>query len=158
MLGGRALRELERAVVAQGSRALNKAELQQLADDRIAGAKLLLDNGRWAGAYYLAGYAVECALKASIAKLTNAEDFPDKDFAAKCWVHDIEKLMKVAGLTTQRDVDASANAALSSCWAVVKDWNESSRYAQKSQANAQTLYDAITHPTNGVLPWIKTRW
>jgi HEPN domain-containing protein len=31
---------------------------------------VLLEAGLYAGAYYLAGYAVECALKACIAKKT----------------------------------------------------------------------------------------
>ncbi len=35
--------------------------------------------GMWEGTYYLAGYAVECALKACIAKQIIAEDFPDKE-------------------------------------------------------------------------------
>jgi HEPN domain-containing protein len=52
---------------------MNRADLQQLAELRITEAKVLLDNGFYAGAYYLAGYAVECALKACIAKLTNRQ-------------------------------------------------------------------------------------
>ncbi len=40
---------------------VNRAELQQLAEDRILDAQALLAVNRWSGAYYLAGYAVECA-------------------------------------------------------------------------------------------------
>jgi hypothetical protein len=47
----------------QGGNAVNKDELRQLAQDRILDAKALLAARRWSGAYYLAGYAVECALK-----------------------------------------------------------------------------------------------
>ena len=36
-----------------------KAEFQELAEQRLAEAKALLDQGQWDGAYYLAGYAVE---------------------------------------------------------------------------------------------------
>ena len=36
--------------------------MQQLAEDRILDAASLLAVGRWSGAYYLAGYAVECGL------------------------------------------------------------------------------------------------
>lgn len=43
---------------------LSRSDFQRLADVRIAEAKVLLDAGMWDGAYYLAGYAVECALKA----------------------------------------------------------------------------------------------
>ena len=72
---------------------MNRTDFQRLADMRIDEAKILLDQGKWAGAYYLAGYAVECALKACIAKLTSAEDFPDKEFAAKCFTHNLDKLV-----------------------------------------------------------------
>ncbi len=43
---------------------MNRAELQRLAKDRLLDAKALFAARRWSGAYYLAGYAVECALKA----------------------------------------------------------------------------------------------
>lgn len=56
---------------------MNRSDIQILADIRVGEAKALLDLGHWPGAYYLAGYAVECALKACIAKLTKADDFPD---------------------------------------------------------------------------------
>ncbi len=37
-------------------------------------AEVLLDAGQWSGAYYLAGYAVECGLKACAAEMTNQHD------------------------------------------------------------------------------------
>jgi hypothetical protein len=137
---------------------VNRAELQQLAKDRILDAKALLAARRWAGAYYLAGYAVECALKACIAKLMKSEEFPDKNFAEKCWTHDIEKLLVLSGLKAARDADSQADADLSANWGIVKDWSESSRYARTTKAEAQALYDAITDAKHGVLSWIKSRW
>ena len=59
---------------------MNRIDLQNLANERIAEAKILFDAGKWSGAYYLAGYAVECGLKACIAKLTKPDEFPDKNF------------------------------------------------------------------------------
>jgi HEPN domain-containing protein len=63
----------------QGSRgspvstpAISRADFQQLADVRLKEAKALLDLGMWDGAYYLAGYAVEVALKACIIKIVMA--------------------------------------------------------------------------------------
>ncbi len=35
---------------------MNRADLQRLANDRIADAKVLLAARRWTAAYYLAGY------------------------------------------------------------------------------------------------------
>jgi HEPN domain-containing protein len=68
------------------NRGKHRFELRQLAEDRIADAAILLAGGRWSGAYYLAGYAVECGLKACVAKLTNQDDFPrDRRFVEECY-------------------------------------------------------------------------
>jgi HEPN domain-containing protein len=55
---------------------MNRRDFQKLALIRIADAQVLFQNGRYDAAYYLAGYAVECALKACIAKQTMRHDFP----------------------------------------------------------------------------------
>jgi HEPN domain-containing protein len=57
---------------------VNRAEFQRLAETRIADARALFEAGRNDAAFYLAGYAVECALKACIAKKTREHDFPAK--------------------------------------------------------------------------------
>jgi HEPN domain-containing protein len=61
-------------------------------------AKALLDAGLPDGAYYLAGYAVECALKACIAKSTLRYDFPDKTTVDKSYTHSLTQLVGVANL------------------------------------------------------------
>jgi HEPN domain-containing protein len=138
---------------------VNRLELRQLAEDRIADAAVLLAAGRWSGAYYLAGYALECGLKACIARLTNQDDFPrDRKFVEECYTHNLEKLLKAAGLKAALDADTSANPALAGNWGVANEWEETSRYAQKTQVEAQKLYDAITNDPDGVLPWIRLRW
>ena len=138
---------------------MNRLELRQLAEDRIADAAILLASGRWSGAFYLAGYAVECGLKACIARLTNQDDFPrERRFVDECYTHDLEKLLKVAGLKAALDADTLANLAFSSNWSIANEWDETSRYEQKTQVEAQDLYDAITNDPDGVLPWIRRCW
>ncbi|MHB1423302.1 MAG: HEPN domain-containing protein [Gemmataceae bacterium] len=137
---------------------MNRTDFQNLANERIAEAKILLDVGKWSGAYYLAGYAVECGLKACIAKLSKPDEFPDKNFGAKCWIHEIEPLVDLAGLKKQRDADANVNTILYANWDTVRAWKETSRYERKSHADAQSLYDAISQDPNGVLPWIRLHW
>jgi hypothetical protein len=138
---------------------VNRFELRQLAEDRISDAAALLGAGRWSGAYYLAGYALECGLKACIAMLTNQDDFPrDRRFVEECYTHNLEKLLKAAGLKPSLDADTLANPAFMGNWGVAKDWQETSRYDQKTQPEAQTLYDAIANVPDGVLPWIRIRW
>jgi len=81
---------------------LNRAKFQKLAEMRIADAQSLFQAGRYEGAYYLAGYAVECAIKACIAKLVRRHDFlPEREIVSKIYVHDIEKLIGVAGLKNE---------------------------------------------------------
>jgi HEPN domain-containing protein len=137
---------------------MNRAELQRLANQRIQDAKALCAARRWSAAYYLAGYGVECALKACIAKLMKAEEFPDKTFADRCWTHDIERLVGLAGLKDQRDLASSADADLKQNGRIIEDWDESRRYARSTKREAQELLDAITDSRYGVLPWIKSHW
>ena len=119
---------------------------------------MLLGSSRWSGAYYLAGYAVECGLKACIAKFTYLHDYPDKDFATRCYSHNIESLVDVAGLKDQRKADGSANVALRINWTIVRDWDVKARYRQWTELQARKLFAAISDPANGVLPWITVRW
>src|SRR5947207_8112894 len=115
---------------------MNRVELQRLAKDRLHDAKVLLAGRRWSGAYYLAGYAVECALKACIAKLMKSEEFPDKNFAEKCWTHHLPQLLGLAGLKADLDTAALADSDLADNWNTVKEWTESSRYARTTKAKA----------------------
>ena len=137
---------------------MTRTDFQELAEVRIDEARVLLAQAKYDGAYYLAGYAVECALKACIAKLTKADDFPDKVFAQQCFTHSIGTLIDLAGLKGQREADKAADLAFRNNWETVEDWTEASRYARKTQADAQGLYDAITDAAHGVLPWLKLRW
>jgi HEPN domain-containing protein len=148
-------------IATQDTRAvsMNRSEFQELADLRIDEAAVLLAQAKYDGAYYLAGYAVECGLKACIAKLTDRHEFPPKPKLIHDYdSHEIEKLVKTAGLTTQRDADAATDRELQANWGVVKDWTEESRYERKSESQARELIAAITDAAHGVLPWIKQRW
>jgi len=60
----------------------SQAEFRKLADERLEEVRELLTLKKWGGAYYLAGYAVELALKVCIIKTLMATDaFPVKDFS-----------------------------------------------------------------------------
>lgn len=79
-----------------------RKDFQRLADLRAKEAVTLAKTGNQQGAYYLAGFAVECALKACIAKKTRRHDFPaDKDYAGKVYTHNLDQLLKLALLETQ---------------------------------------------------------
>jgi hypothetical protein len=124
-------------------------------------AEHLLTDHRWSAAYYLAGYAVECGLKACVlvsVASTPELIFEDKKFSEKCWTHSVLDLVKMANLEGPRASDAAANPALGKNWLIVKDWSEKARYRTTSHQRAKKLYDAITDKVNGVMPWIRVRW
>ena len=110
------------------------------------------------GAYYLAGYAAECGLKACIAKQTKKHDFPDKDTVNKSYTHDLTQLLKIAGLETRFDKDARGNPHLEVNWSIVKDWSENSRYQRISEREARDLLSAISDTKAGILVWLKQHW
>jgi hypothetical protein len=131
-----------------------------LADVRVVEATALLGLATPLpdGAYYLAGYAVEFALKACIARTYSQHDWPDKDFVNKCHTHSALALIRLAGLDAIHAADTAANPALAQNWSIVLDWSERSRYERHSLAEAQKMLIAVTDNANGVLPWIKARW
>jgi len=84
--------------------AMTRNDFKELAEVRIDEANALLSAGKYDGAYYLAGYAVECALKACIAKLTNEYDFPPKPKSIyDCYSHEIEKMDQATLVANQID-------------------------------------------------------
>lgn len=137
---------------------MNRIQLQDLAEERARDAAALLNAGQWSGAYYLAGYAVECGLKACIAKLTNQHDFPDKDVVQKSYIHKIETLLEVAGLVPQRNTDVATKPVRGNNWQVVKDWDEKARYQRRTELEARTLVSAVTDATDGVLTRTTGHW
>ncbi len=139
---------------------MNRAVLQQLSDDRIEDAQVLLGSTRWSAAYYLAGYALECALKSCVLAYIDRTGiiFEDKKYVQKCWTHDVEDLVRQAGLAIERDKAVGSNIALGQHWSIAKDWSESSRYRRSTQLQAEKLCNALTHTTDGVIPWVKNYW
>lgn len=138
---------------------MNRQELQEISRLRRREAAVLLKAKRFAGAYYLVGYSVECALKACIAKQTRKHDFPDKVIAQKAYVHNLEELLKLAGLERTLETDMKTSKNLELNWTVVKDWKETCRYTTSiADADARDLYAACTARKHGILSWIRDKW
>jgi hypothetical protein len=87
-----------------------------------------------------------------------AEGVSDRTFAEKCWTHNLPQLLGLAGLKADLDTATRADPSLADNWDTVKEWNESSRYARKTKADVEDLYEAITDRKHGVLSWLKQRW
>lgn len=135
---------------------MNKAELENLVAIRIKEAGILLSADCYQGAYYLAGYALECALKACIAKQVKEFDFPDKKLANDSYTHKLGNLLITAGLKLALSEQEMQNEEFKLNWAVAIEWSEESRYRCSITKNeAHNLFTAITDNESGILPWLK---
>jgi HEPN domain-containing protein len=136
---------------------MNRIDLQKLAKIRSREARILLDAGYYSGSYYLAGYSVECALKACIAKQVQRHDFPDKKRVQDSYTHSLPELLRIAELQAQMKADGLAAPILGTSWVTVQRWTEASRYSVMTQIDAQDMIRAVAG-AGGILPWIVRRW
>jgi len=134
----------------------NQDEWQELAEARLEDAEVLLKNGRFAAAYYLAGYSVECALKARIASLVKAGDFPPKPeyVRNKLYQHNLETLLVAAELRSEFDELSKQSPSHRDQWKTVKDWSEESRYERQDARTAEDMLESA----RGVVECIKPYW
>lgn len=137
---------------------MNRADFQQLAELRLREAEALLAAGLPDGAYYLAGYSVECALKACIAKRTQLHDFPEKKLVNDSHTHNLKELLRLAELKTELDSVLDADPEMRSNLETVQDWSETARYQRKTALDTIALLTAIENQKGGLLPWIRQRW
>lgn len=137
---------------------ISDSVLRKLANTRMREAEHLQSGGHFAGAVYLAGYAVECLLKAAICQVLGWSELRST-FA----VHDLEGLLLHSGL--QRKIEEPANEAvfrnfkrISEVWIVVG--KQSIRYTDPDSITAQgaeAFLDQVKNPETGVVTWLRTQ-
>jgi hypothetical protein len=137
---------------------LKRTDLQEIARVKLDDAIFLLQHHRFANAYYLAGYAVELALKAVIARSMAAEVIPDKAFVAAIYGHDLRQLVNLAGLTTDLSQIERADAIFATNWALAARWQPAHRYQTIPSSTAEVTVQAIADPEHGVFRWTKKHW
>lgn len=134
-----------------------RRDFQRLAELRAREASTLAKAGNQHGAFYLGGFAIECALKACIAKQTKRYEFPaDARYANKVFTHDLGDLLKLAHLDAQLDRDMRSRPQLATNWGIVKLRKVDSRY-EKAGLNGKDMVVAV-NSSDGVLEWIKLYW
>ena len=131
--------------------------LRALALKSLAEAEALLRTGHWDGAYYLAGYAAERALKAIIADQFTGNAIPDRRRVESTYTHSIPRLVDLAGLKPTLDL-ASEDVHFRQYWETIKEWSENSRYSEWTDAEAGAIVEALADPKNGILRWIRAHW
>ena len=119
------------------------AQLDGIAHARIEDAKVLLAAGRFDGATYLCGYAVEIALKARICRVLNWPEFPSTSGEFQAYrsfqTHELDVLLRLSG---QEPNIKQNHFAL---WNAVAIWKVESRYnvvGTVQQADAAAMIQA----------------
>jgi hypothetical protein len=137
---------------------VSKGDLEALSDVRIREATLFYQAHLYSGAFYLAGYAVELAIKACIAKHIRTGFIPDRNFVNRIYQHKLDDLIGLAGLKEALNDDIKADPQLGGNWGIACDWSEESRYSAWDAVNAAALISAIADPMHGVLQWLKKHY
>jgi HEPN domain-containing protein len=132
-----------------------RKDFQRLSIVRAKEARILLRAGLYDGAYYLAGLAVENALKACIARATLRYEFPDRDRANRVYSHRLEGLLTEAGL---RQELRSTQSAVLEAWGQISVWQIDARYETgRSAAEVKDFLQAVAGQA-GVLQWLRRFW
>ena len=138
---------------------VHRSQFKQLSRARLREARVLHAGREWAGAYYLAGYSAECALKAVVCRTFRSGFLPDQKKVADTYTHKLRPLAKVAGLALELERRERADPDFATNWQIVVDWTEQSRYAVDiTELMARDILAALTARHHGVLPWIRTHW
>jgi HEPN domain-containing protein len=105
---------------------ISVAELDDIARARVEDAKALLTAGRFDGATYLCGYAVEVALKARICRTLNWTEFPSTGTEFQAYrsfqTHELEVLLRLSGQ------EARVKQNHFEPWNTVTAWKVEARY------------------------------
>lgn len=129
-------------------------DLRLIAEERAAEAQALLTAGHYSGAYYLAGYAIECGLKAILTRDLTSYAMPDAKAVKDAYIHDLQRLADDAGVGAALAGDPIVGPS----WLTAKGWSETSRYRLISQQDATDLVTSVADVNSGVLPWLKQYW
>ena len=130
------------------------ADLRDVADARAREARVLLGSGEYSGAYYLAGYAIECALKAVLTSSITPYAMPNKSAVGDAYTHDLEKLAAQAGLSAELNADPDVAAS----WLAARSWTVDSRYELHTERDANDMVEACLGDEGGVYQWLSARW
>jgi HEPN domain-containing protein len=108
----------------QSAPQLTADDLREMARVRLGDAEVLLAAGRYDGAAYLCGYAVELALKGRICRCLHWPHYRVEGVYASFFkTHELERLLEVSGFNLEMKATYIAE------WSVVNFWKpDSMRY------------------------------
>ena len=95
---------------------MTRSHFQQLSKLHMSHAEALLNAALFSGAYYISGYAVECALKTSAKIRISSIFIRIPRWFNKAWTHNFPNLIEVSGLKTEFDAERQQDSDLDVNW------------------------------------------
>ena len=148
----------------------NPTEIRNLAKQRLSEAEILYQNGKYDGAFYLAGYSIELTLKAKICErlgIPNLFDETDANTNSIKGISEIRKTLKThnlftllifSGLKIKFDNDKATNIELAKANSLLFNaWDENARYkpcGHMLDKDVEKLINLLSQ-SNGILSWIE---
>lgn len=120
------------------------ADLDVLAQERLDDARALFDAGRYDGAQYMCGYAIEMKLKSRICKTHGWPKYPPDalkgEFSKALKTHNLADLLLFASPEPTIEMEKTAE------WSVVSVWNPDQRYKPGAVLGEQAdaMINAVT--------------
>ncbi|WP_353861254.1 hypothetical protein [Azospirillum formosense] len=128
---------------------------ERLANEKRRAAEILFRSRQFGSAYYEAGIALECMLKAKIMRKEGLNIWPDRSCRKDLYTHDLARLLKLAGLHDRMVAEAKKVTDIGIAWSVAKQWTVDARYARKVRLrDARDIVEAVSPTGKGLLKWI----
>lgn len=145
----------------------NRTEFQVLSAKRLDEAKSLQEGGYYEAAFYLAGYAVECGLKAAVCRTLQIDIFNmPTDLHKGFKTHRLDHLIVLSGLSQRLAADLVTDESLVSAanqflippsgvdrW---QSWSEEVRYnvVPCKGTDSQEFINNVDY----FISWLKNHW
>jgi len=134
---------------------ISRVQLKALSRLRRREAQLLFEARLYDGAAYLAGYAVELALKARICRVLDLTEYPDTGEMRRTFAtHDLNQLLKLAGL--ERKLETSGSSLVEMWPSVARSLPE--RRYQAAGTTTEAEVRGILNAVDEVRRWITKYW
>lgn len=148
----------------------SRSTLQKLTHQRLVDAAILLTANQPDTAFYLAGYTIECALKAAVCRTLDQDDFyqPDRNNKGGRYVqdrvfrefktHNYSDLLVLSGLSAKFDEARLVDSQLDSAWLIVgrNRWSEQNRYELGTKTNE--VVSSFMNAVELIVLWISKHW
>ncbi len=134
----------------------NHKDFKILSDRYRASAESLLNAKLFDAAYYLAGYSVECLLKAIICKRLGPNEYPPPNVNSTHYTHLVKKLTETAGIEKDLEYEKERCSELRNSYMVLKDWDPKTLRYESSPLGEKKAINYIDEIKNkkGFFKWL----